>query len=99
MSAATSDPKAIFLAALDQPSPEERSRFLETACRGDPDLRARVERLLAAHDQAGQFLGGASATAAITDQPLELPGMLIGPYKLLQQFGEGGMGVVYMAEQ
>jgi serine/threonine protein kinase len=100
MSAATADPKAIFLAALDQPSPAEQSRYLGAACGGDLPLRSRVEQLLAAHNQAGQFLGGAGATAAMNNPSLtERPGTQIGPYKLLQQIGEGGMGVVYMAEQ
>ncbi|MGI8980021.1 MAG: protein kinase domain-containing protein [Pirellulaceae bacterium] len=99
MSAAISDPKAIFFAALDQPSPAERSRYLDAACGSDPQLRSRVEQLLAAHEQAGHFLGGSSTSAATTDQPTERLGTSIGPYKLLQQIGEGGMGVVYMAEQ
>jgi len=72
MSAAISDPKAIFFAALDQPSPAERSRYLDTACGDDSQLRSRVEQLLAAHDQAGQFLGGAGATAATTDRTSEI---------------------------
>src|SRR6478752_795797 len=99
MSAITTDPKAIFFAALDQPSAAERSRYLDTACSGDSQLRSRVDQLLAAHDQAGQFLGGAGGTVAVANQPTERLGTLIGPYKLLQQIGEGGMGVVYMAEQ
>src|SRR6185369_15074520 len=98
MSAAISDPKEIFFTALDQPSPAERTRYLDSACGGDPQLRSRVEQLLLAHDQAGHFLGGTGATA-ITNQATERTGMSIGPYKLLQQIGEGGMGVVYMAEQ
>src|SRR4029453_17512290 len=57
-------------------------------------------QLLAAHDRAGHFLGGSGATAATTDQAVaEHLGTMIGPYKLLQQIGEGGMGTVYMAEQ
>ena len=64
MNAATSDPKAIFFAALDQPSPAERLRYLDEACGSDRQLRARVEQLLAAHDQAGQFLGGSAAIAS-----------------------------------
>jgi serine/threonine protein kinase/Flp pilus assembly protein TadD len=97
MSVAISDPKAIFFAALDQPSPEERLRYLDAACGDDRQLRSRVEQLLVAHDQAGQFLGGSGAT--IDSLAGEQPGSQIGPYKLLQQIGEGGMGVVYMAEQ
>jgi eukaryotic-like serine/threonine-protein kinase len=100
MSAATSDPKAIFFAALDQPSPADRSRYVDAACGSDRQLRSRVEQLLAAHDQAGHFLGGSGATATGTDPPLAArPGTAIGPYKLLEQIGEGGMGVVYLAEQ
>src|SRR5437868_4860440 len=99
MSEITTDPKAIFFAVLDQPSAAERSRYLDTACGGDSQLRSRVEQLLAAHDQAGQFLGGAGGTVAVANQPTEQPGTRIGPYKLLQRIGEGGMGVVYMAEQ
>src|SRR4051794_37561378 len=71
MSAATTDPKAIFSEALEQSSPVERSRYLDTACGGDPELRRRVEQLLAAQDQAGQFLGGAGATGTSTDRTSE----------------------------
>jgi serine/threonine protein kinase len=97
MNAITADPKAIFFAALDQPSSAERLRYVDEACGSNSQLRSRVEQLLAAHDQAGQFLGGSGATI---NTPLpERPGTQIGPYKLLQQIGEGGCGVVYMAEQ
>src|SRR5207249_5074330 len=70
-------------------------------CAGNEGLRKRVEALLHAHDAAASFLQPApSAQARTADaQPSERPGTLIGPYKLLQQIGEGGMGVVYMAEQ
>jgi WD40 repeat protein/serine/threonine protein kinase len=97
MNAISSDPKEIFFAALDQSSAEERLRFLDQACGTNAPLRARVEQLLAAHADAGKFLGGRGDTL---DTPLaERPGSQIGPYKLLQQIGEGGMGVVHMAEQ
>jgi tetratricopeptide (TPR) repeat protein/serine/threonine protein kinase len=97
MTDAVTDPKAIFFEAVEMQSAAERAAFLAKACGDDAVLRARVEALLRAHDQAGQFLGGQSPTI---DQPLnERPGTQIGPYKLLQQIGEGGMGVVYMAEQ
>src|SRR5262245_28931104 len=96
------DELAIFTRALDIASPKERVAFLQQACGGDAMLLARVEALLQSHEGAGSFLQGnpLGGTAATVDQPpLERPGSQIGPYKLLQQIGEGGMGVVYMAEQ
>jgi len=88
----------IFAAAL-QKAPEERAAFLDRACQGDLQLRAAVEALLKAHDHPDSFLEHPLGEATI-DQPLtENPGSVIGLYKLLQQIGEGGFGIVYMAEQ
>src|ERR1700690_2257121 len=92
---------AVFTEALGLP-PEERDRYLDKACKGDAEFRHRVEALLLAYEQAGDFLGRSAAgrpAPAQAFQAGEKPGDRIGHYKLLQQIGEGGCGVVYMAEQ
>ncbi|MCI0356889.1 MAG: serine/threonine protein kinase, partial [Planctomycetaceae bacterium] len=92
--------RSIFLAAIDIASPAERDAFVARACGENPQLRADVQALLAAHDQSGDLLDAPDLAARTTDSPVsERPGTQIGPYKLLQQIGEGGFGVVYMAEQ
>jgi serine/threonine protein kinase len=93
--------KTIFGKALEIQSAEERANYLDVACAGDASLRAEVEDLLGAIERAGNFLGGAPPADPPIGQPItEAPGtVVIGPYKLLQQIGEGGMGVVYMAKQ
>jgi eukaryotic-like serine/threonine-protein kinase len=92
---------AIFDTAVEMP-PERRAVFLEEACAGDGALRQRVEALLRAHEAAGQFMGNpalAPKSETMAVPPAEQPGTKIGRYKLLQQIGEGGCGIVYMAEQ
>lgn len=92
----------IFLRALEFHSSEERRAYVDEACRDKPHLRPRVEALLVASEQAGSsFLEGPAPLMRTLDEPpiTERPGTRIGPYKLLQQIGEGGMGIVYMAEQ
>ncbi len=95
--------KSIFFAAIEKP-PAERAAFLDETASGDVELRAHVEALLKAHDDPDSFLDKAGAQFPTVDlippAPLaEQGGALIGPYKLLEQIGEGGMGTVYMAEQ
>ena len=91
--------EALFEQALKF-KPEERTAFLAGACGTDAELRGRVEELLRANADAGGFLPtnpGRQKTIVI---PItEQPGDRIGRYKILQQIGEGGCGVVYMAEQ
>ncbi|HLP75505.1 MAG TPA: protein kinase, partial [Candidatus Paceibacterota bacterium] len=103
----------LFDAALEIQSPAERSAFLDRECGGDSKLRQRIERLLALHERAENFfddcrpalnpadrIAGAVETVSDTwDKPGEEIGTRIGRYKLLQKIGEGGCGVVYMAEQ
>ena len=92
----------LFAAALELPV-AERQQFLIQACGDDKALREHVVALIRAHDEAGTLLDaapGGVVRAALTKQfPEEQPGTLIGCYKLLQKIGEGGCGVVYMAEQ
>ena len=99
---------AILNGALELP-PEKRAAYLDEACGDDRGLREQVEALLASHEQAGGFLEG-SVVGPPPQGPLPYgrgsilsggckEGDRIGPYKLLQRIGEGGCGVVYMAEQ
>ncbi len=93
--------REIFSAALELATAAERAAFLDRACGGDAALRASVEALLQASGAAGRFMAGEGGTegAAGSAPAADGPGSRIGRYHLLERIGEGGFGVVYLAEQ
>src|SRR5262245_48044834 len=100
--------REVFIAALQQEDPAQRQAYLDEACARRPELRRQVEHLLRLYEGAGSFLeepaaeapatGPIQGDAAQASSP-EAPGTVIGPYKLLESIGEGGMGTVWMAQQ
>ena len=98
------DEENIFKIASGIPSPETRGEYLQQVCGENETLRLRVLILLRAHDESSCFLeapppGIAASAIASPAAEVERPGTQIGPYKLLEQIGEGGMGTVYLAVQ
>jgi serine/threonine protein kinase len=94
--------RSLFLELLEIADPVERAAYLERECSDNPALRSEVELLLRAHEKEGPFMerpGGILATTANEAPPTERFGTMIGPYKLMEQIGEGGMGLVFVAEQ
>ena len=105
--------ESLFHLALEKPA-AVRLAFLEQACGGDTALRRRVEALIRSHETPDSFMVMSAENPEVTTDSsvggtddestgrmlsAEGRGSRIGPYKLLQPIGEGGMGTVYMAEQ
>src|SRR5262245_62072580 len=97
--------REIFAGAMERASEAERAAFLDGACGGDVALRGRIEGLLREQEELGSFLespppalaGAVGDVTAVASS--ERPAPVIGPYKLLEPIGEGGMGTVYLAQQ
>jgi WD40 repeat protein/serine/threonine protein kinase len=93
------DEESIFLQALEKSAAAEREAFVDQACAGDAELRRGVQQLLRAHAKAGNFLQESLGVLTIDEPVPERPDTVIGTYKLMEQIGEGGMGLVFVAEQ
>ncbi|EMI27904.1 serine/threonine protein kinase [Rhodopirellula europaea] len=99
--------RAIFLQAIEEENPEERMAYLDSACGSDAVLRKTIEELLAAHEQPAALLDhpiGADRSLPSFAEPVPVElvehiGMQIGTYTLREQIGEGGFGLVFVAEQ
>jgi serine/threonine protein kinase/WD40 repeat protein len=91
----------IFIEALQKVTPDERRAYLDEVCKNDENLRRGVEALLAAHEKTAGFLEfpAPGVPGPLAEPAPDRAGAIIGPFKLLQQIGGGGMGNVYLAEQ
>lgn len=92
----------LFSAAMSFDTPEERERFLRFACRGEPDLHARIRRLsgvLSAADEFFEFENPVDVPQPVAAEEPDGLGVEVGRYRLIERIGSGGCGVVYLAEQ
>ncbi len=102
MTAPANEIKSVFGHAIEIEDAAARDAYLDQACGGNPQFRAEVESLLQAHQMAASFLKKPAVQPAVTlldKSDLHAEGAIIGHYKLLERLGEGGMGIVFMADQ
>src|SRR5262245_44756878 len=106
MNERSSQEQELFDAARKLRNPAQRAAFLEAACAGDAGLRKRLDALLASQSEADDFFRPLPQPRSVFQPPAmaepapdEQIGTNVGRYKLLQKIGEGGFGVVYLAEQ
>ncbi|MCM2373763.1 serine/threonine protein kinase [Aporhodopirellula aestuarii] len=90
--------RSIFFEAIDLNDPHERRAYLDQACGGDAELRASVDALLQAHEAPDHALDRPPVEVPKIDFPHHI-GSKIGPYRLMEQIGEGGFGLVFVAQQ
>ena len=98
MTQPTSHDKSLFLEALAIEGQVDRDTFLREACADNERLRSEIESLLQAHSNQPNVLKKLAGDQSLSVFP-ELIGSVIGPYTLREQIGEGGMGIVFVAEQ
>lgn len=96
---AMADREAEIFGAAVVLSPAQRATYLAEACAGTEELREHIEDLLRSHEAAGDFMGAPVVVPRPEAPPPELPGTCIGRYRLIEPIGEGGGGIVYLAEQ
>src|SRR5262245_66292039 len=95
------DEQAVFVAALNFPDGQAREAYLKDACAGHPEFLGRLRELLSAHEESQGPLDRRATGLSVTidEAPGECTGAVVGPYKIMEEIGAGGFGLVFVAEQ